>query len=150
MRSRACSKQLAIPRPSAVVLPGAALQWGWSGSRPGDWAELEFDSREHKDPAAASESPGNQKMAEVYLTHLKGYEGFGTASLQCVSGCICSGKGRVLDGTWKQKATLMQIHRFQVRADARRPAALAAAFRAAWPALRGMHLLQPGQALGMA
>ncbi|KAL4429381.1 hypothetical protein ABPG77_005155 [Micractinium sp. CCAP 211/92] len=104
-------------RPREATFVGQ--KWGWSGSRPGDWAELEFDSREHKDPAAAGESPGNQKMAEVYLTHLKGYEGFGTASLQCVSGCICSGKGRVLDGTWKQKATLMQIHRFQVSQHAR-------------------------------
>lgn len=102
-------------RPREATFVGQ--KWGWSGARPGDWAELEFDSREHRvpgQPAPPEEAPGQRKMAEVYLTHLKGYEGFGTASVECVSGCVCSTKGRVLDGTWAQKATLMQIHRFQV------------------------------------
>lgn len=112
------------PNTPLAAAPCAAMQWGWSGAKPGDWAELEFDSREHQLPgqaAPADDAPGEHKMAEVYLTHLKGYEGFGTAAMECVSGCVCSAKGRVLDGTWKQKATLMQIHRFQVSAAAPPP-----------------------------
>lgn len=113
------------PNTPLAAAPCAAMQWGWSGAKLGDWAELEFDSREHQLPgqaAPADDAPGEHKMAEVYLTHLKGYEGFGTAAVECVSGCVCSAKGRVLDGTWKQKATLMQIHRFQVSAAAPPPA----------------------------
>ncbi|PSC71318.1 hypothetical protein C2E20_5316 [Micractinium conductrix] len=92
-------------------------KWGWTGTQPGHWAELQFDSRDLGLPevqAGKDLSADWDRSAEVYLTHLKGYQGFGTAAVDCVRGCRCSGNGRILDGTWKQDATLMQIHRFQV------------------------------------
>lgn len=46
-------------------------------------------------------------------THPQGYKRMGTAWVECVSGCEC--KRSVLDGTWKQQATLMQIFSFKVR-----------------------------------
>lgn len=48
----------------------------------------------------------------MYLTHLKGYKRMGTAEVACVAGCTCD--PTILDGTWEQEATLMQIHSFKV------------------------------------
>lgn len=42
---------------------------------------------------------------------LQSYEGMGTARVACVSGCHC--QKTILDGTWEQQATLMQIHGFK-------------------------------------
>lgn len=50
--------------------------------------------------------------ASIYLTHLKSYEGMGTASVECVSGCKC-GK-TLLDGTWETQSSLMQNLIFKV------------------------------------
>lgn len=50
--------------------PGApdviAQKWGWSGSTPGDWAELALDTRAPSSPANAS--------VVVWLAHLQSYE----------------------------------------------------------------------------
>lgn len=73
----------------------------------GDWAELEFDSRPNSD---AKDGEGGR--ATIYLTHLKSYEGMGTAEVKCVRGCQC--KKAVLDGTWDTEASLMQNLRFKV------------------------------------
>ena len=73
--------------------------------------ELLFDSRSD-DAVNATRFKRSDPWASVYLSHLKSYEGMGTAQVACVSGCQC--KKTVLDGTWEQQATLMQIHRFPV------------------------------------
>lgn len=82
-------------------------KWGWTAEKPGAWLILEFDSRPD---ANAPAQFGN--WASVYLSYLKSYEGMGTAQVVCVSGCECD--KTVLDGTWEQQATLMQIHQFKV------------------------------------
>lgn len=92
-------------RPHEATFVGQ--KWGWTSDIPGAWAELEFDSRRD---ATKDASHGN--WASVYLSHLKSYEGMGTARVACVSGCHC--QKTVLDGTWEQQATLMQIHGFKV------------------------------------
>lgn len=76
----------------------------------GSVAELLFDSR--ADASSADTSPDDKARATVYLSHLKGYKRMGTARVECVSGCEC--ERSVLDGTWEQQATLMQIHSFKV------------------------------------
>lgn len=73
----------------------------------GDWAELEFDSR----PNATSKD-GEGGRATIHLTHLKSYQGMGTADVKCVSGCKCPAE--VLDGTWDMQASLMQNLVFKV------------------------------------
>ncbi|KAL4421052.1 hypothetical protein ABPG77_007527 [Micractinium sp. CCAP 211/92] len=92
-------------RPNEATFVGQ--KWGWTADTPGAWAELEFDSRRD---ATREASHGN--WASVYLSHLKSYEGMGTARVACVSGCHC--QKTILDGTWEQQATLMQIHGFKV------------------------------------
>ena len=77
----------------------------------GSWLILEFDSRPDANAPA-----GNGNWASVYLSHLKSYEGMGSASVTCVQGCSC--EKTVLDGTWEQQATLMQIHQFKVGREA--------------------------------
>lgn len=73
-------------------------------------AELLFDSR--ADASSDDASPADKARATVYLSHLKGYKRMGTAWVECVAGCEC--ERSVLDGTWAQQATLMQIHSFKV------------------------------------
>lgn len=68
--------------------------------------ELAFDSRADAAGAAGTDTP-----ATVYLSHLKSYKWMGTAAVECVSGCECP--RTILDGTWEQQATLMQIHTFK-------------------------------------
>jgi hypothetical protein len=58
-------------------------KWGWSAFDPGDWIELELDSRA---PAGANVSFG----VLVWLSHLKSYEHMGLADVACVSGCTCA------------------------------------------------------------
>ena len=77
---------------------------------PGSVAELLFDSR--ADASSDDVSPADKARATVYLSHLKGYKRMGTAWVECVEGCEC--ERSVLDGTWAQQATLMQIHSFKV------------------------------------
>lgn len=91
------------PKEESFVLQ----KWGWTSNTPGHWAELEFDSR----PTADTED-GVGGEASIYLTHLKSYEGMGTASVECVSGCKC-GK-TLLDGTWETQSSLMQNLIFKV------------------------------------
>ncbi|EFN55332.1 hypothetical protein CHLNCDRAFT_134328 [Chlorella variabilis] len=86
-------------------------KWGWTSQEPGAMVELLFDSRSD-DAVNATRFKRSDPWASVYLSHLKSYEGMGTAQVACVSGCQC--KKTVLDGTWEQQATLMQIHRFPV------------------------------------
>ncbi len=76
----------------------------------GSTAELLFDSR--ADASSSDASPDDKARATVYLSHLKGYKRMGTAWVECVEGCEC--ERSVLDGTWAQQATLMQIHSFKV------------------------------------
>ena len=85
-----------------------AQKWGWTATQPGAWAELEFDSR------SGSKFNTSSERAEVYLSHLKSYTGMGTATVECVSGCTCSSKKMVLDGTWAERSTLMQPVHFKV------------------------------------
>ena len=44
--------------------------------------------------------------------YLRSYESMGTAKVECVAGCACA-ESRV-DGTWERRATIMQMHEFQV------------------------------------
>ena len=98
-------------------IPGSCPPTRPLRSHAGAWLILEFDSRPD---ANAPAQFGN--WASVYLSYLKSYEGMGTAQVVCVSGCECD--KTVLDGTWEQQATLMQIHQFKV--GPRRPALAAA------------------------
>lgn len=68
-------------------------------------------SRGYAGPGSAVANP--MRQAEVLLTYLRSYEGMGTAQVKCISGCTCS--TTYLDGTWEQKASLLQIHPFKVR-----------------------------------
>ena len=71
------------------------------------------DSGDSADGDGDGELSVASQQAEVLLSHLKSYEGMGTAQVKCVSGCRCL--TTTLDGTWGQKATLLQIHKFRVR-----------------------------------
>ena len=72
----------------------------------GAWAELEVDSRS---AAAHGET-------QVWLSHLRSYQGMGTARIECKSGCTCT--PTLLDGTWNRRASLFWITRLYVRPHA--------------------------------
>lgn len=79
-------------------------KWGWRGTEPGAWAELEVDTRAH--------DSSDQQDTLVWLSHLRSYQGMGTARVRCVSGCTC--QISKLDGTWQMRHSLFWFHRFQV------------------------------------
>ncbi|PRW45267.1 hypothetical protein C2E21_6426 [Chlorella sorokiniana] len=79
-------------------------KWGWRGTKPGDWAELEVDTR-----ASDGSPPAN---TYIWLSHLASYQGMGTALVECVSGCKC--ERSILDGTWGREASLFTVMRFHV------------------------------------
>ncbi|GAB4816347.1 hypothetical protein N2152v2_003393 [Parachlorella kessleri] len=95
-------------KPSAATF--TAQKWSWSGTQPGHWAELTFDARE--DPTRSQESDASLKATRVILGYLKSYESMGSAAVECVNGCEC--ERTTLDGTWARKATLFQMHEFEV------------------------------------
>lgn len=105
-------RRLACPLPRNSHLPSLLTRTSSPTIHPppGSVAELLFDSR--ADASSADTSPDDKARATVYLSHLKGYKRMGTAWVECVSGCEC--ERSVVDGTWEQQATLMQIHSFKV------------------------------------
>lgn len=67
--------------------------------------DLEFDSRPD-----ATKPPIRGHVASVYLSHLKGYEGFGTAQVGYRDGtpchastCACSGRGCCLQHAHRRR-----------------------------------------------
>jgi hypothetical protein len=92
-------------RPEKPALPAWLEQkWGWSGSEPGAWAELEVDTR----PAAGTRA----RRTSLVLSHLKSYTGMGTAAVECVSGCSC--ERSTLDGTTPSHVSIFKTHSFKV------------------------------------
>lgn len=92
-------------RPEKPALPAWVEQkWGWSGSEPGAWAELEVDTR----PAAGTRA----RRTSLVLSHLKSYTGMGTAAVECVSGCSC--ERSTLDGTTPSHVSIFKTHSFKV------------------------------------
>lgn len=109
-------------------------KWGWSASKPGSWAEMEFDTESGFEllgdanttfPAAAAAAPAANSSiedaaareaadtrAEVSLSYLRSYAGMGVADVECVAGCEC--EPQVLDGTWEAEVSLQQILQFRV------------------------------------
>ncbi|EFN58310.1 hypothetical protein CHLNCDRAFT_142315 [Chlorella variabilis] len=79
-------------------------KWGWRGTEPGAWAELELDTRPEEEGAGGD--------TVVWLAHLRSYRGMGTALIECVSGCTCA--PAKLDGTWQRRASLFWMTRFIV------------------------------------
>lgn len=130
----------ALMPPAMQSAPSAAAtavlrRWGWRGTKPGDWAELEIDTRAsdgspHTDTyvwcvlAADSLAGASTRLAAhprlpiamCRLSHLSSYAGMGTARVECVSGCKCATDR--LDGTWLRQASLFTIMRFHVGAAA--------------------------------
>ena len=76
----------------------------------GAWAELEVDTRPNPAAFGSGSSPSE---TVVWLSHLRSYEGMGTARIECVSGCSCV--NATLDGTWSQRASVVSFTRFLVR-----------------------------------
>ncbi|KAL4422439.1 hypothetical protein ABPG75_008636 [Micractinium tetrahymenae] len=93
--------EYAAERPEAPTF--VEQKWGWRGLRPGEWAELEFNSR---GGLQANDT------TTVWLIHLRSYEHMGTARVECRQGCSCSPSR--LDAIWKKRVSLNQIHSFQV------------------------------------
>ncbi|KAL4436103.1 hypothetical protein ABPG77_005551 [Micractinium sp. CCAP 211/92] len=91
----------AAERPTAATF--VEQKWGWRALQPGEWAELELDSRGglHANDTAT-----------VWLMYLRSYEHMGTARVECRRGCSCPLSR--LDATWAKRASLNQIHSFQV------------------------------------
>ena len=71
--------------------------------------EAEESPRQH---GKGDKAEGGSAAATVYLSHLRSYEGMGTADVRCVAGCAC--RRSSLDGTWDRPVALQQIHRFSV------------------------------------
>ncbi|PRW51157.1 hypothetical protein C2E21_5422 [Chlorella sorokiniana] len=88
-------------RPAAQL---ANEKWGWIGTVPGSWAELEVDTTTGVKGDLAAEQD------EVVLTHLISYEHMGKAKVECVSGCQCN--ETVFDGHVNDKVSLTALHRF--------------------------------------
>lgn len=84
-------------------------KWAWTGQQPGEWAELEFDSRDH-----VRVTNGTAKTIEsnVALVYLRSYEQMGMALVECASGCRC--RATAIDGSWPKRVSLMQHHSFKV------------------------------------
>ncbi|PSC68081.1 hypothetical protein C2E20_8267 [Micractinium conductrix] len=90
-------------------------KWGWRGAKPGAWAELELDTRASSSSASASGINSSSEAdgeTVVWLSHLRSYQGMGTARVACVGGCTCD--EATLDGTWEQRVSLFWITRFAV------------------------------------
>jgi hypothetical protein len=64
------------------------------------------------------EIPGSQGTATVLLGHLKSYSDMAVAVAECRSGCRCTRS--LIDGLWKTKVSLMQMHKLEVRQQAGR------------------------------
>ena len=115
----------------------AAQKWSWTGWDAGAWLELDVDTRAGP-PAAAGGSPppprpppppleGNETAAalearraqeeadkvSLYLGHLISYENMGQARAECVANCTC--EPTMIQGTWKRRASLTQLHAKQAR-----------------------------------
>lgn len=97
-------------RPDATTW--AAQKWRWRGKAPGQWAELEFDSRQAAaEPGAVDVSAGSSSSrnataegmaaapVHVALGYLLSYQGMGNASVECVSGTSC--EVRVQSVCWR-------------------------------------------------
>ncbi|KAI7839286.1 hypothetical protein COHA_006984 [Chlorella ohadii] len=84
--------QYAPERPQAADF--MHQKWGWRATRPGSWAEIELDTRAEVD----------QGDTLIWLSHLRSYQGMGTALIECKSGCTC--EPTKLDGTWSRRASL--------------------------------------------
>lgn len=91
----------AAQRPDAATF--VQQKWGYSAEQPGAWLELAMSTEE---------GPGRQGKATVYLGHLRSYAGMGLARVECRSGCTCT--PTQVDGLWKQRVSLMQMHAFKV------------------------------------
>lgn len=99
-------------RPNAPTF--VTQKWAWSGTAPGAWAELLVNSLEGATNATEEEAAGGgSPPATVILGYLRSYESMGRARVACVAGCSCSES--FIEGTWERRATIMQMHQFQVR-----------------------------------
>ena len=61
---------------------------------------------------STEEAPGRRGKAEVVLGHLRSYGGMGLARVECRSGCTCAPS--LVDGLWRERTSLMQLHSFKV------------------------------------
>ncbi|PSC72893.1 photosystem II reaction cent isoform B [Micractinium conductrix] len=82
-------------------------KWGYVGEEEGAWLEMEMNTLD-----GSSSGAGAQTKATVFLGYLRSYQGMGVARVECKRDCTCLPTR--IDGRWKQRVSLTQMHEFQV------------------------------------
>lgn len=91
-----------------------AQKWAWRGEAPGQWAELQLDTRvagqgANSAPDAAGLAAAPKTAAAparpdtnvtIVLGYLRSYIGMGSATVECMSGCICSVSRAAFEVSW--------------------------------------------------
>lgn len=92
-------------KPSATRVEGQ--KWGWSGHEPGAFVVLRLNTM-----LARKDGSQIAGLARVYLGHTCSWQPWGTATVECISGCKCD--SAMMNNHWAQKSTQTALMALEV------------------------------------